>query len=100
MAKFLSGKHFSIRNKVILGLALSTIAFVGVGIIAYRHLSTIERKMEFVFKGHELHDTLLEARSYEKNFLLYGEGRTLMKRLPTWKGERRSICAYTPPWRA
>ncbi|MCG6917805.1 MAG: HAMP domain-containing protein [Deltaproteobacteria bacterium] len=73
MAKFFSSRYFSIRNKVILGFALSIIAFVGVGLIAYRNLLTIERKIEFVVKGHELHDTLLEARRYEKNFLLYGE---------------------------
>ena len=73
MAKLFSSKYFSIRNKVILGFFLSIIAFVGVGIIAYRNLLTIERKIEFVVKGHELHDTLLEARRYEKNFLLYGQ---------------------------
>jgi len=72
MAKLFSSIHFSIRNKVILGFALSIIAFVGLGIIAYRNILTIERKIEFVVKGHELHDTLLEARRYEKNFLLYG----------------------------
>jgi signal transduction histidine kinase len=58
---------------VILGFALSIIAFVGVGIIAYRNLLTVERKIGFVVRGHELHDTLLEARRYEKNFLLYGD---------------------------
>jgi two-component system NtrC family sensor kinase len=73
MAKFLSKAHLSIRQKVILGFFLSIVAFVGVGIIAYRNILTIERKIEFVVKGHELHDTLLEARRYEKNFLLYGE---------------------------
>ncbi len=73
MTKLFSSKYFSIRNKVILGFFLSIIAFVGVGIIAYRNLLTIERKIEFVVKGHELHDTLLEARRYEKNFLLYGQ---------------------------
>jgi len=73
MVKLRSSRHFSIRKKVILGFALSMIAFVGVGIIAYRNLLTIERKIVFVVRGHELHDTLLEARRYEKNFLLYGD---------------------------
>jgi two-component system NtrC family sensor kinase len=72
MAKLFSRGDFSIRKKVILGFALSIIAFVGVGIIAYRNLLTVERKIGFVVRGHELHDTLLEARRYEKNFLLYG----------------------------
>jgi signal transduction histidine kinase len=73
MAKLFSGTHLSIRAKVILGFVLSIIAFVGVGIYAYRNLLTIERKFSFVVRGHELHDTLLEARRYEKNFLLYGQ---------------------------
>jgi two-component system NtrC family sensor kinase len=81
MAKLLSSRHFSIRNKVILGFALSIIAFVAVGIIAYRNLLTIERKLEFVVRGHELHDTLLEARRYEKNFLLYGGKENLEEAL-------------------
>jgi signal transduction histidine kinase len=73
MAKLFSTPHFSIRQKVVLGFALSIIAFVGVGIIAYRNLLTIERKIVFVVRGHQLHDTLLESRRYEKNFLLYGD---------------------------
>jgi two-component system NtrC family sensor kinase len=73
MVELSSRTHFSIRQKIILGFSLSIIAFVGVGIIAYRNLVTIERKFVFVTRGHELHDTLLEARRYEKNFLLYGE---------------------------
>jgi signal transduction histidine kinase len=73
MGKLLSTRDLSIRKKVILGFALSIIAFVGVGIIAYRNLLTVERKIGFVVRGHELHDTLLEARRYEKNFLLYGD---------------------------
>jgi len=81
MVKLPSTGHFSIRNKVILGFALSIIAFVGVGIIAYRNLLTVERKLEFVVRGHELHDTLLEARRYEKNFLLYGGKENLEEAL-------------------
>jgi signal transduction histidine kinase len=73
MGKLLSTRDLSIRKKVVLGFALSIIAFVAVGIIAYRNLLTVERKIGFVVRGHELHDTLLEARRYEKNFLLYGE---------------------------
>ena len=81
MAKLFSMRDFSIRKKVILGFTLSIIAFVGVGIIAYRNLLTIERKIGFVVKGHELHDTLLEARRYEKNFLLYGGKENLEEAL-------------------
>jgi signal transduction histidine kinase len=79
--KLLSTTHLSIRKKVILGFALSIIALVGVGIIAYGNLLTIERKIGFVVRGHELHDTLLEARRYEKNFLLYGGRENLEEAL-------------------
>ena len=72
MASLPPSAHLSIRKKVILSFVLSTIAFVCLGIIAYHNLLTIERKIGFVVRGHELHDTLLEARRYEKNFLLYG----------------------------
>ena len=81
MRKLLSTTFFTIRQKVVLGFILSIIAFVGVGIIAYRNLLTIERKIGFVVKGHELHDTLLEARRYEKNFLLYGDRKNLEEAL-------------------
>ncbi|UCG11757.1 MAG: HAMP domain-containing protein [Deltaproteobacteria bacterium] len=73
MAKLFSSMHLSIRKKVVLGFIFSIIVFVVVGIIAYHNLLTIERKFNFVVRGHELHDTLLEARRYEKNFLLYGQ---------------------------
>jgi signal transduction histidine kinase len=66
---------------VVLGFVLSIIAFVGVGIIAYYNLLTIERKIGFVVRGHELHNTLLEARRYEKNFLLYGQRENIKEAL-------------------
>ena len=81
MVELFSSKLFSIRNKVILGFVLSFIAFVGVGIIAYYNLLTIERKIGFVARGHELHNTLLEARRYEKNFLLYGQEENIKEAL-------------------
>ncbi|MGD8253614.1 MAG: ATP-binding protein [Syntrophobacterales bacterium] len=81
MARFPSSTHLSIRQKVVLGFVLSIIAFVGVGIIAYYNLLTIERKIGFVVRGHELHNTLLEARRYEKNFLLYGQRENIKEAL-------------------
>ena len=81
MARSPSSTHLSIRQKVVLGFVLSIIAFVGVGIIAYYNLLTIERKIGFVVRGHELHNTLLEARRYEKNFLLYGQRENIKEAL-------------------
>jgi signal transduction histidine kinase len=57
---------------VVFGFVLSLLAFLLVGMVEYRNILQIERKLRFVVIGYELHDTLLEARRYEKNFLLYG----------------------------
>lgn len=81
MAKQFSSTHFTIRQKVMMGFTFALIAFVGVGIIAYYNLLTIERKIGFVVRGHELHNTLLEARRYEKNFLLYGQSENIKEAL-------------------
>jgi two-component system NtrC family sensor kinase len=72
MSKFLKVPRLTIRQKVILGFGLSLVAFLFVGIMEYQSLLRIEQKLRFVVIGHELHDALLEARRYEKNFLLYG----------------------------
>ena len=64
--------RLTIRQKVVLGFVLSLLAFLLVGMVEYRNILQIERKLRFVVIGYELHDTLLEARRYEKNFLLYG----------------------------
>ncbi|MGE5310959.1 MAG: ATP-binding protein [Nitrospirota bacterium] len=72
MTKFLKLPRLTIRQKVVLGFGLSLLAFLLVGMLEYQSLLRIEQKLRFVVIGHELHDTLLEARRYEKNFLLYG----------------------------
>ncbi len=71
-ARFLPSIHLSIRQKVIVGFVLSMIAVSLIGIVAYRDLLRIDLKLRFVVSVRELHDTLLEVRRYEKNFLLYG----------------------------
>jgi len=71
-ARFLPSIHLSIRQKVIVGFVLSMIAVSVIGIVAYRDLLRIDLKLRFVVSVRELHDTLLEVRRYEKNFLLYG----------------------------
>ena len=72
MTNFLKLPRLTIRQKVILGFGLSLLAFLLVGIVEYQNILRIERKLRFVVIGYELQDTLLEARRYEKNFLLYG----------------------------
>jgi two-component system NtrC family sensor kinase len=72
MTKALHLPRLTIRQKVVLGFVLSLLACLLVGMVEYRNILQIERKLRFVVIGYELHNTLLEARRYEKNFLLYG----------------------------
>jgi signal transduction histidine kinase len=72
MTRFLQLPRLTIRQKVILGFGLSLVAFLLVGIVEHQNILRIERKLRFVLIGYELQNTLLEARRYEKNFLLYG----------------------------
>lgn len=72
MAKLFQNLPLSIRQKVVVGFTISIIAFLLIGIVAYRNLLRVETKMTVVERVRELHDTILEVRRYEKNFLLYG----------------------------
>ncbi|MFP3871103.1 MAG: ATP-binding protein [Syntrophobacteria bacterium] len=72
MIKLFPNLHLSIRQKVVVGFTVSIIAFLLVGIVAYRNIVEVETKISVVERARELHDTILEVRRYEKNFLLYG----------------------------
>ncbi|MDH3801547.1 MAG: HAMP domain-containing protein, partial [Deltaproteobacteria bacterium] len=72
MTKFFPSIYLSIRQKVVVGFILSMIAVLLVGIVTYRNLLRIDLKLRFVISAYSLHDSLLEVRRYEKNFLLYG----------------------------
>jgi signal transduction histidine kinase len=60
-----------IRDKLFLGFGLYIVLFAVFGLIAYRELRTIKRGLALVQKADDITNTLLEARRYEKNFLLY-----------------------------
>src|SRR5208283_3051397 len=47
------------------------------GTVSYSYLRAVERKQHFVEIADDLRDFILEARRYEKNFLLYGSGDDL-----------------------
>src|SRR5210317_727151 len=72
MTKFFPSVYLSIRQKVVVGFILSMIAVLLVGIVTYRNLLRTDLKLRFVISAYSLHDSLLEVRRYEKNFLLYG----------------------------
>jgi two-component system NtrC family sensor kinase len=72
MTKFFPSIYLSIRQKVVVGFVLSMIAVLLIGFVTYRNLLRIDLKLRFVISAYSLHDSLLEVRRYEKNFLLYG----------------------------
>ena len=69
--------YLNIRQKVIVGLAVSMVVIGSIGGMSYRYLREIERKQHFVETADDLSNVILEIRRYEKNFLLYGSAEDL-----------------------
>ena len=67
----------NIRQKVMAGFTLLLIIAGSFGTVSYSYLREVERKQHFVETADDLRDFILEARRYEKNFLLYGSGDDL-----------------------
>ncbi len=62
----------NIRQKVMAGFTLLLIITGSFGAVSYSYLREVVRKQHFVETADDLRDFILEARRYEKNFLLYG----------------------------
>jgi signal transduction histidine kinase len=73
MRKNFSNIHLSIRQKVVAGFTLCVAAFLLTGMLAYRDLVRLDQKLQLGEITHNLHYSAMEARRYEKNFLLYGK---------------------------
>ncbi|MCE5336676.1 MAG: HAMP domain-containing protein, partial [Desulfobacteraceae bacterium] len=69
--------YLNIRQKVIVAFTLLVIITGSIGTVSYHYLIEIERKQRFVEIADDLSNYILEARRYEKNFLLYGSGEDL-----------------------
>lgn len=69
--------HLNIRQKVIVGLTACLLAIGFIGGISYHYLSAIEVKQTVVQIADDLRESILEARRYEKNYLLYGSAEDL-----------------------
>lgn len=69
--------RLNIRQKVIAGFALLLIITGSFGTVSFSYLRDVERKQHFVETADDLRDFILEARRYEKNFLLYGSADDL-----------------------
>ncbi len=69
--------HLNIRQKIIVSFALLLVVTGTVGGMSYSHLVEIERKQRFVHIADDLSNMILEARRYEKNYLLYNSAEDL-----------------------
>ncbi|MGA2401858.1 MAG: ATP-binding protein [Syntrophobacteraceae bacterium] len=67
----------NIRQKVMAGFTLLLIITGFFGAVSFSYLREVERKQHFVETADDLRDFILEARRYEKNFLLYGSADDL-----------------------
>jgi len=68
----LSRPNVSIRRRLALMLALFTLGSVAITVVVWILLSFIERKMDLIGVADQLNYEILQARRFEKNFLLYG----------------------------
>ncbi|MGA2226008.1 MAG: hypothetical protein ABSH41_16355, partial [Syntrophobacteraceae bacterium] len=67
----------NIRQKVMVGFAILVIIICSFGTVSFQYLREVEGKQRFVEVADDLRDSILEARRYEKNFLLYGSAEDL-----------------------
>jgi signal transduction histidine kinase len=88
--------RLNIRQKIVLGFALSLAALVLIGIVGYRQLLRIEHKERFVLLANGLHNTILEVRRFEKNFLLYGEEEDYSQALSYLEAGRKYFEGMNP----
>ncbi len=67
----------NIRQKVMAGFTILVVITGSFGAVSYQYLREVERKQHVVEVADDLRDSILEARRYEKNFLLYGSAEDL-----------------------
>ena len=68
----LSRPKISVRGRLATMLALFTAGSVAITFVMWILLSFIERKIELIGVADQLNYEILQARRFEKNFLLYG----------------------------
>ncbi len=66
-----------IRDKLFLGFGLYLLFAIVFGFVAYKDLNMISTHLVHLEKADDITNTLLEARRYEKNYLLYGDSANL-----------------------
>jgi len=68
----LSRPVISVRGRLAMMLALFTIGSIAITVVMWMLLSLIDRKIELIGVADRLNYEILQARRFEKNFLLYG----------------------------
>lgn len=76
MLKFL---HLNLRNKIRIILSCYILGILGMGYISHSDLRTTEDKLVILELAYSLNNIVLEARRYEKNFLLYNEAEAFLE---------------------
>jgi signal transduction histidine kinase len=66
-----------IREKIFLGVGIYIFLATIIGVFAYRELYIINAKLPLVEKIDDMTHSIIEARTYEKNFLLYRQERDI-----------------------
>jgi two-component system NtrC family sensor kinase len=65
--------YLNLRSKIMIILACYIFGILGIGYVSNADLSTTEEKIGILELAYNLNNIILEARRYEKNFLLYNE---------------------------
>ena len=65
--------QLNLRAKIILILGCYILGIMIIDFASYDDFNTTEKKIEILELAYNLNNTILEARRYEKNFLLYNE---------------------------
>ncbi|EKD37393.1 MAG: Sensor protein [uncultured bacterium] len=65
--------HLNLRSKIMFILACYILGILGMGYVSNDDLRTTEEKITILELAYSLNNIILEARRYEKNFLLYNE---------------------------
>ena len=73
--------HLNLRFKMMLILGFYILGIAGMGLISYNDLETTEEKTEILELAYSLNNIILEARRYEKNYLLYQEAEAFEENL-------------------
>jgi signal transduction histidine kinase len=71
--------RLNIRSKITIILCCYILGILGMGYVSNNDLRTTEEKIAILELAYGLNNTILEARRYEKNFLLYNEEEAFQK---------------------